>query len=193
MGRLAPRLCYISLVVAALAFCPAVAFWAQSQAQQGDSVAEAARKARERKKEAGKPGKVWTNDNLNKPAPSPQPSQSGGASAGQEATSGQPSQETAPAAAEGVGGTPAESPDAAKERAELDAAKQQLAEAQKGLDLAQRDFDLYREQFYSNPSFQSDTKGRAQLDALQHQIADKKQEVQRLKEKVASLEAKVKS
>ncbi|MGA2484222.1 MAG: hypothetical protein ABSF92_14035 [Candidatus Acidiferrales bacterium] len=193
MWRFAPRFRYFSLVAAALLFCPVVTIQAQSQTEPSDSVAEAARKAREKKKEAAKTQKVWTNDNLNAPPASAQSSSAKGASAGEQTTPRELNEGPAPSSTEGTVAPPAEKPrETAKQQAELNEAKRQLADAQKDLDLAQRDFDLQREQFYTNPDFQSDKKGRAHLDDLQGQIADKKQEVDRLKERVASLEAKLK-
>jgi len=44
---------------------------AAAQQQTGDAVADAARKARETKKDAPKPKKVYTDDDLKKSAPTP--------------------------------------------------------------------------------------------------------------------------
>ena len=44
-----------------------------SSQQTGDPVADAARKAREAKKEAPKPKKVYTDDDIKRSAPEPQP------------------------------------------------------------------------------------------------------------------------
>ena len=174
--------------------CPVARVEAQSQADQNVSVAEAARKARETKKEAPKAGKVWTNDNLgaqgtNSPASPPSPAPAAGEKASQP-----PAGETAAAEAESPSAGPAGNEEAPADlAAELGDAKRQLADAEKDLDLDRRQFDLDREQYYSNPDFRADTKGKAALDSLQQQIAAKEKEVQELKEQVASLEAKVKT
>src|ERR1700682_2406269 len=47
-----------------------------SQQQTGDPVADAARKAREMKKDAPKPKRVYTDDDLKKSAPDPAPAAS---------------------------------------------------------------------------------------------------------------------
>ena len=194
MRVLAQRFSCLNLVVGVFLLCPAAAARAQSQTDQNASVAEAARKARETKKEAPKTERVWTNDNLNtSPASSrtsqPSPASAGGAKASQPA-----SQETAAPPEESASSGPAENEESEADlTAELAGAKRQLADAEKDLDLAKREFDLDREQYYSNPDFRADTKGKAALDSLQQQIAAKQKEVQELKEKVASLEAKVKT
>src|SRR5713101_2176446 len=59
-----------------------------SQQQTGDPVADAARKARESKKDAPKPKKVYTDDDLKRSAPEPAaaPASSAGDAAGTAAT-----------------------------------------------------------------------------------------------------------
>src|SRR2546429_8056031 len=49
-----------------------------SQQRTGDPVADAARKAREKKKDAPKPKKIYTDDDVKKSAPEPAPGVSGG-------------------------------------------------------------------------------------------------------------------
>src|SRR6266849_2806121 len=58
-----------------------------SQQQTGDPVADAARKARESKKDAPKPKKVYTDDDLKRSAPEqPAPASNAGDAAGTAAT-----------------------------------------------------------------------------------------------------------
>jgi hypothetical protein len=181
-------------VVGVFLFCPVAAVQAQSQTDQNISVVEAARKARETKKEAPKTGKVWTNDNLNRPRANPQTSQPSPASAAAEKPPQPPAGQTTASPEESVSaGSTENQEDAADLAAELSDAKRQLTDAEKDLDLAKREFDLDREQYYSNPDFRADTKGKAALDSLQQQTAAKQKQVQDLKDKVASLEAKVKT
>ena len=65
--------------------------------------------------------------------------------------------------------------------------KQQLEAAQKELDLLQRELPLERQNYYSNPDYVHDTAGKAKLDRLNQQIADKQQEIDSLKARLSSL------
>src|SRR6266480_5933740 len=63
-----------SMIVAALCMAGLSAAARQqgsSQQQTGDPVADAARKAREKKKDAPKPKKIYTDDDLKKSTPAP--------------------------------------------------------------------------------------------------------------------------
>lgn len=169
--------------VAALASWPTPAP-AQTPDRQ-TSLGDAARRVREQKKHAPKAARVWTNDNL---------PDSGGVS-----VVGPTTEPTPPAKAEGpgqvaepsAGAAESEEKDLSEKEAELREAKEQLKRAEKQLDLLQRDFDLHRQQYYSNPGYTSDTTGKEALDTLAGQIAAKQDEVQKAKEKVATLEKQV--
>jgi hypothetical protein len=158
-------------------------------------VADAARRAREQKQkqESAKTERVWTNDNLNAAPKTPQRAQPSGATSNRATKPEAVREEPVPAPAESPSPTPAKKPeDNTRLKADLSGAKQQLADAEKDLDLSQRDWDLRRDQYYSNPDFRSDKSGKATLDAIQQQIAEQRQKVQELKEKVAVLEEKIK-
>lgn len=157
---------------------------AQSQDSQTQSVAEAARRAREQKKTSAKPAPVITDDTLKPAAP-----------ASQAASTPTPAQssDAAPAASgSSKAPAPAASADDAKKKekaaAELASVKQQLADAQKGLDLLQRDLALEQDNVYSKPDYKHDTEGLAKLDDLRQQIADKQQAVDALKTRLAALQ-----
>jgi hypothetical protein len=165
---------------------------AQSQGDSTPSVAEAARKARESKKENAKPARTITNDDLpNGPAgdvangavlPTP-------AANGDEAAT--------PAANEGGEKKPAAADDeqAKKKNAEnaaaLERAKKQLATALSELDIMQRKLALDSDSYYSKTDYASDKDGKANLDAETQEINEKKQAVEELKAKVAELQALV--
>ncbi len=162
---------------------------AAQEPEQKSSVAEAARRAREQKKAAPKAARVWDNDTL--------PKASGGAV---NIVGAAPAPSAAAPAAQAGGGEVAETRAAEtseKERplaqGELEEAKQRLADAEKELDLLQRSFDLQRQQFYSNPQYERDPRGKANLDALRADIETKKHQVSELKERVAALEAGLRS
>jgi colicin import membrane protein len=157
-----------------------VCAYAQSQDSQTDSVAEAARRAREQKKAAGdKPAPVITDDILKPSAPQAPAASSDQAAADQK-----------DADASKTEGGAAKEGDKEKTAAELADAKQQLADAEKAVDLAKRELALEQDNLYSKPDFQNDTAGKAKLDDLTQQIADKQQAVDDLKTRVADLEAK---
>jgi hypothetical protein len=159
--------------------------YAQSQdpqSSQTDSVAEAARRAREQKKAAGdKAVPVITDDILKPSAPQAPASSSDQAAADQK--------DAAPDAAKPEG---AAGKDAGKEKesAELADAKQQLADAETALDIAKRELAVEQDNVYSKPDYQNDTAGQAKLDDLQQHINDKQQAVDDLKARVADLETK---
>ena len=161
------------------------------------SVADAARRAREQKKNAPKPARTLTNDDL--PAAS-QTGQPAAAPTGR-AESAAPDQ----ANTESEAGAPAKAPAAAetanppasaqKKKAEIEAAlkrtKAELAQAQSELDVLQRKSALDSDSFYSQTDYSHDTDGKARLDADAQQVNDKKSQVDELKSKVAALQAEL--
>jgi|HubBroStandDraft_1064217.scaffolds.fasta_scaffold39833_2 hypothetical protein len=197
----------LALVVLSAAAVLPLATRSQSQDPQTESVAEAARRAREQKKAAAKqPAPVITDDTLKPSAPAAPAASPAAPPANPSAPAQSPDAVPAPAgtpaaqapsAAENAAAQPipSASPDnsgnvnqKAKDSAELTGLKQRLAEAQKGLDLLQRDFALQQDTYFSNPDHSHDTAGKAKLDATNQQIADKQQEVDDLKARVAALE-----
>src|ERR1700730_16237026 len=192
----------LAVLIAAPVF-PLLAFaqsqGAQTQDSQNQSVADAARRAREQKKAAAKqPAPVITDDTLKRSAPDAQAA---------NAPSPAPSSEAAPVPAKtpaasssapdahaspGPAGHPAPAGQAekkAKDSAELAALKQQLAEAQKGLELLQRDLSLQQDTYISNPDHSHDIAGKAKLDDALQQITSKQQAVDALKAQLAALQS----
>src|SRR2546423_1609391 len=98
----------------------------------------------------------------------------------------------APAGATGAAGPAANSADAAKKAADDDAEaarlKAQVAEAEKQLDLLQREYALDSDAYYSKTNYASDTAGKAKLDGEKQQISDKQQELDRLKMRLAAVQ-----
>lgn len=165
----------------------AVTACAQSTDGSTQSVAEAARKAREQKKNAAKPVKTVTNDDL----PKAPVADSGlaAAKASDPAAAKPEDPSTTPAA-------PAANDEKTKQKkaddqAALELAKKDLAQAATELDVLQRKAALDSDVYYSKPGYQSDTAGKANLDAEAQQISDKKQAVDALKAHVAELQALV--
>ncbi len=164
---------------------------AQSQGDSAPSVAEAARKARELKKENAKPARTITNDDL----PSgPAGDVANGAVSPTPAANGD--EAAAPTANEGGEKKPAADDEQAKQKkaenaAALERAKKQLATALSELDIMQRKLALDSDSYYSKTDYASDKDGKANLDADAQQINEKKQAVEELKARVAELQALV--
>jgi hypothetical protein len=161
---------------------------AVAQSQDSQSVAEAARKARAKKKNAEKPTKVITDDTLDvkkgdvqsaaaelpripgSPEPSAQPGAEGSANA--------------PAKGSGSASGDEKARGALKERVAL---KEKIKNAQSDLDLLQREYQLDQDSYYSKVDYAKDTAGKDKLDAEKQQISDKQQELEKLKAQLAAL------
>jgi predicted RNase H-like nuclease (RuvC/YqgF family) len=156
--------------------------YARPQSDSDQSAAEAARKAKEQKKKSDKPVKTITDEDIAAKR----------AAAAKEGAPPEPSTEKAgeteqaPAAEKGEAASTKE--EIEKQEAELKELKQKLADAEKDLNLLQRDLTLQKDQFYSKPDFNRDTDGKAKLDGMQNQIRDKQQDVDSLKTRVAALQ-----
>lgn len=171
---------------------------AQPQSQQNESVADAARRARQQKKVAPKQDRVWDNDTL--PTNGAGVNIVGPTSPAAEAPSSEnvPVVRTASTPAASSASPASNDPQAIeKQRIETTAAmnelKDQLIEAQKVLDVAQRSFDLQRDTYYSKTNFAEDRAGKARLDAMQADILAKQAAVETLKAKLAALEDKLRA
>lgn len=163
----------------------------QDAQSQDSSVAEAARRSREKKKNATNPAKsakVITDDDLDKR--NFQPGQSGVNVGAEPKLETEPPSPQAVAAAEAADKAAEQqgAKDAADQDAELAKLKEQIADAEKDLDLAQRQLALDSDSYYSNPDYQHDTAGQGKLDGEKQQITDKQQEIERLKTRLAALE-----
>jgi hypothetical protein len=166
------------------AFFPVVVF---AQSQDSQSVAEAARRARAQKKTADKPVKVIDDDTLVVKKGDVQ-----SATAEEPKMPGSPETPAQPAAsAANAPGSQNASGDE-KARAFLKqrvALKEKIKDAQSDLDLLQREFQLDQDTFYSSAGYANNTSGKAKLDAMKQQIADKQEELDRLKAELAALPA----
>jgi len=153
-----------------------------AQDSQDNSVAEAARRAREQKKASAKPATVITNDTLppapvaaSEPAASPlTPPAPGSAS-------------TPPASAASAQSATAAAEDAEEKKKEIESLKQEVAALQGEVDLAQRSLSLDQDAFYSKTNFSSDKDGKAKLDAAVADLKLKQDDLAQLKAKLAEL------
>jgi len=164
----------------------------QQPQQKPDTLAEAARHARDQKKDQAKAAKVWDNDTISSAsgtinvvgqAAAPTDNTAAPATADQGAA--------APAGQANAGGAPAKPQDNAAISADLNAAKEKLQSLQKDLDMMQRKFALDQQTFLSNPNHDSDAEGAASLKNQQDQISSKQQEVADAQKAVDDLQAKL--
>jgi len=160
---------------------------ARAQSDQGQSVADAARKAREQKKTAAKPGTVITNDTL-KPA-TPETVQNATAATEKMPGADAAASSDATAQAANAAQPPKESTEEeiAKKKAKIEALKQEIADKAKEVDLQQRSLALENESYYSRPDFSKDPDGKAKLDAMQSNLEQKKDQLAQLKAKLKEL------
>ena len=186
-----PRI--IAMLLGAVISLPAAAL-AQAQdaqSQEDSSVADAARRNRDKKRSPANPPKstkVITDDDLDRRNFSP----------GQEGLNvgSPPKLETEPPSPQAVAA--AEASDKAAEQgavkeageqdAEIARLKEQVKDAEKDVELARRQAARDQDSFLSQPDYAHDTAGKAKLESEKQQINDKQQEVERLKTRLAALE-----
>jgi hypothetical protein len=158
-----------------------------SQQPADDPVAEAARKAREHKKEAPKPKKVYTNDDVSStPAPAPPTAAAKTDDATKSPEAGSNAEATADAA---KGDKNADKNSEAAWRKRFKEAREKLAQTEKELDILQREVNKAQTQFYSDPQKAlSEQYTRKNINEHDTQIAAKKEEVAQLKQQLSDLE-----
>jgi hypothetical protein len=186
----------MALIISPMQVAVAKARQADSPAtgQQDDSLAAAARKAREQKKNDGKPAKVWDNDhmptgtiNVIGQAPT---TEDASATAGAAATGPAADQsKTAPAAP----GNPAavSKEKRANLQAGLESAQQEVESLKSDLDIQQRKYALDQQSYYGKPDYASDKAGAAALDDEKQQIDGKQQELADAQKRVDDLQGQL--
>jgi hypothetical protein len=145
-------------------------------------VADAARKAREEKKNAQKPKKVFTDDDVAKSAP--EPTQAAPASGfGTAAAGDQGKQPAADATQEDPNGEKAW-------RKRFQVQRDKIAKAEKELDVLQREEEKASVQYYPDPQkAMLQQNNRAEVNALRAKIDAKKQEIAQLKQAMDDMES----
>jgi valyl-tRNA synthetase len=187
-----------TLVAVGLCLC-AFAGYAQDQSssqQTGDPVADAARKAREekQKKDAQKPKKVYTDDDI-KPAAPDKPeiqnaSAAGATTSGTDASAGA----TQTAAAKKPGdATEKEDPNSEKAwRKRFAAQHEKIAKAEKELDILQRELEKSSVQYYADPTkAMKEQNSRAEVNDKTAKIDAKKNELAQLRQQLDDMEAEL--
>lgn len=163
----------------------------QSQRPQQQSVAEAAKKAKEQQKNAPKAQTVWTNDSIG--------SVQGTVNVMGQSSAAQSASQTAAGAAAGTTASKvtaaqtASAGDLAKLQSQLADAKNTLASAKTDLDIAQRKYDLDAAQYYSTPNYSADKQGQTTLDGEKSAIATKKQAADAAQKAVDNLTKQIKA
>lgn len=159
-----------------------------SQQQTGDPVADAARKSRDAQKTAPKPKKVYTDDDIVRSHPDTA-SQSGTSTgpSGDATTNGAGAKENAGAASD-------EKKDPRKEeeaswRKRFKEIHTKIADAEKELDILQREGQKSQLQYYPDPQkAMSEQLSRSELNETLAKIEAKKGEIEKLKQNLSDME-----
>jgi hypothetical protein len=173
--------------------------WLPAFAQQ-ESLADAARKVREQKKEMPRAKRVYTNDELasqGSAAVSVVGSAAPSAGAGETTSAGGAAEQTGGGAA--AGAKPAEknpAEDEAAWRKKFSELRAKIAGDEKEIDIMQRELNLSRQQYYSDPNvamreqykYPSGSGGGGDINDMTKKIADKKTELDALKQQLSELE-----
>ncbi len=165
-----------------------------SQQQTGDPVADAARKARESKKDAPKPKKVYTDDDVKRSAPEPAAAASApvDASGAATATTGQATGDAAKGgdAAKAGEATKAEDPNGEKAwRKRFQDQRGKIAKAEKELDILSRELEKAQLEYYPDPQkAMTQQNSRGDINAINAKIDAKKKELDQLKQGMDDME-----
>jgi predicted RNase H-like nuclease (RuvC/YqgF family) len=170
----------VSIAVVCLAGLPLYAQQQSSSQQSGsDPVADAARKAREDKKNAAKPKKVYTDDDV-KPAASAATGNTG-AAAGATGTTGQQKAGDAAVAQDANG--------EAAWRKRFKEQRDKISKAETELDILERELQKSQTEYYPDPQKAlTEQNTRKEINDKTAKIDAKKQEIAQLKQGLDDLE-----
>ena len=163
-----------------------------SSQQTGDPVADAARKAREAKKEAPKPKKVYTDDDIKRSAPEPQPAPAAAPVDASRATTAQAVGDAAKTtdAAKNQDATRKEDPNGeAAWRKKFQGQRDKIEKVMKELEVLGRELEKAQMEYYPDPQkamTQQNTRG--DVKAITTKIDSKKQELAQLRQGLDDLE-----
>ena len=101
---------------------------------------------------------------------------------------GPPSAQAVAAAEAADSSTEQDAKDAAEQDRQMARLKEQIADAEKDLDLGKRQLALDQDSYLSNPDYSRDVAGKAKLQDEKQQIDSKQQDIERLKTKLAAQE-----
>lgn len=166
-----------------------------SQQQTGDPVADAARKAREAKKEAPKPKKVYTDDDVKRSAPEPAaapataPVNASGAATGMPAQAGGNTTKAGEAAKTEDDATKEDPNGEAAWRKRFRLHRDKIAKTEKELDVLGRELEKAQLEYYPDPQKalkQQNTRG--DINTITAKIDAKKKELDQLRQGLDDLE-----
>jgi hypothetical protein len=177
----------VALPVLGLVGIAAIAQQQQDPSQQSatDPLADAARKAQEKKKTGPKPKKVYTDEDFRGAAPAPAPV---------AGTANGETKESSDAAASGDKNPPSKDAGAGKSSEDLwrkrfREARGNLAQAEQELDILQREAQKAQVQYYNDPQKAlSEQYTRKDVSDKDTKIAAKKQEIAQMKQRIADME-----
>lgn len=164
-----------------------------SSQQTGDPVADAARKAREEKKNVQKAKKVFTDDDV-KPATPDKPAVQNASAAG---TASGAQGATATTAAAGTqkaeDATVKEDPNSEKAwRKRFSEQHEKIARAEKELDILQRELEKAQTQYYADPQkAMTEQNNRAEVNEKTAKIDAKKKELEALRQQLDDMETEL--
>lgn len=187
---------FVTLLTTGLLLGLGNAATAQSaQKPKEETLAEAARRLRAQKKPTTDTGRVLTNDNLSAATiilREPTPDTAGEAMGPVETVETSPDA-AAPAPAPATAMTAEQDAERAAGQGRVDEAQARVTQLKGDLTLLERDFDLARQQFYSNPAYANDSAGQARLDDQQRQMDARKLELAEAEAKLAVAQADLKA
>jgi hypothetical protein len=176
---------YLRTVAMLLAGSTVLVIGLAAQTPDAPSIAEAARRSREQKKDTPKTTAVITNETLtpaaasSSPVTAPQPGQAGDSANG-----------IAPTDATAAGAPPKQelSPEASQKlKDEIATVKEQMKDKQVEVAVLQRLLKLDRDAELSKPDSTHDTAGQVKLATEQNELKEKQEEFDKLKSKLESL------
>jgi hypothetical protein len=178
------------LGIAILLIAPAgIAAAQQAQPSQPQSLADAARRSREQKKDSAKPARFWDNDSIPTTPGSVSVVGDANASSASAATDDKAADSSTKGAAAAAPGSADAAKNSSAAEAGLNAAKEHLKQLTADLDLLTRQNDLDKRTYYGKPDYSKDTDGADNLKREQNQIDAKKQEVADAQKKVDEAQA----
>ena len=158
-----------------------------SEQQTGDPVADAARKAREKKKDTPKPKKIYTDDDVKKSAPEPAPAAAPGVAGSTVAAT---AVQAAGDSAKTGDTTKTEDPNGqAAWRRRFQAQRDKIAKLIKELDILGRELEKAQLEYYPDPQkAMTQQNSRADINDKQAKIDAKKKELDQLRQGLDDLE-----
>jgi small-conductance mechanosensitive channel len=178
------------LFVLGLSFTPSVALAQQDQSSTGDPVADAARKAREQKKIAPKPKKVFTEDDI---APKPAADVPAPSNVSSNPDSGI-AQGTTSVSKNGESEKKEDPNSESAWRKRFAAQHRKIADAEEALGVLQREAEKADLQYYSDPQkAMNEQFTRQEINEKNDKIAAKKKEIADLKQQLNDMEEQLHS